>query len=80
MNPTQILQSIGSVLVGGAIFAVALATFSLAPRLDRYMELKAMDDCAQAYRMQYTDTKSNTVISQPIKDLYNECLQDKGLQ
>ena len=48
--------------------------------VEKYLEIEAYHDCAQDYRMEYTNLEDNTVISQPLAEPYEQCLEDKGLR
>lgn len=48
-------------------------------RVDRFIEIKAMDDCARASRFEQKIERQNAVASYPIEGLYNKCLKDKGI-
>ncbi len=48
-------------------------------RVDRYLQIKAMDDCARASRFEQKIERQNAVASYPIEGLYNKCLKEKGI-
>lgn len=48
-------------------------------RVDRFLNLKAMDDCARASRFEQRIDRQNAVASYPIEGLYNKCLKEKGI-
>ncbi len=78
----NVLSGVGQLLIAVAIFALAgvlagVLVMSL-PRVDRYLNLMATQDCAMSYRLEFAD-KTGTTISRPIDDLYRKCLTEKGL-
>jgi hypothetical protein len=47
-------------------------------RVDSFLRLKALDDCARASRFEQRIDKQNAVASYPITDLYKSCIREKG--
>jgi|GEM_PF-1550462 len=72
-------QIVAQLLMVGSITAFVGIVFTTLPRVDRYLILKATQDCANTYRLQFTDKSGSTTISRPIDDLYRKCLTEKGL-
>jgi len=74
---------LGQILIAIAIGVFAAVIFLTAkeylPLATRFLELKARQDCAISYRLDYTDKNANTVVSRPIDDLYTKCLTEKGI-
>lgn len=68
----QLLTGIGLIMLAGTVLIVVL-------RVDDYLTQQAIHDCAQDYRMEYVDPLTNTTVIKPIDDLYEQCLETKGL-
>lgn len=47
-------------------------------RIDKYIEIKAIDDCGKISQYQKNLTSENARVSYPIVDVYKNCLKDKG--
>ncbi|GIW62082.1 MAG: hypothetical protein KatS3mg089_0934 [Patescibacteria group bacterium] len=62
--------------IGYIIFFIAI--YSALVRVDHYLRLKAFDDCGELSRYETTD--KNSRFSYPVLDIYNQCLEDKGLK
>ena len=56
---------------------VVAALFLAVTRVDKYLKIKALDDCARISRYEVQE-KSGAKVSMPIEDLYNKCLKVKG--
>ena len=74
-----LLIGVGQILTAVAIGALVAVVFISLPRVDRYLNLMATQDCATSYRLAFTDKATTTTISRPIDDLYRKCLTEKGL-
>ena len=70
---------LSSVLIAIGLLAIAAVLYMYLPKLNRYLDLKARQDCAESYRLQYVDQKANTTVIRPVDDLYKKCLAEKGL-
>lgn len=68
----NIVLFIGIIVFAGVSF-VAYRQF------DRYLTLKAIDDCASAYEVRYSDTETNTVVSRPLEKPFRECIWQQGV-
>lgn len=75
----ETFTAIGAVLTAIALFALAGVLFSYKTEVGQFVKNQAMHDCAQDYRLQFTQPEQNTTISKPIDDLYRQCLQEKGI-
>lgn len=64
--------SVLSIFVATATFAVV--SFLALQRWDRYLNLKAMSDCATNNRLEYVDTAKNTRIFRVLDEPYKDCL------
>ena len=74
-----VLTTVGLLAVSGAIGFLAIVLGQYLPKVDKYLQLKARQDCAESYRLQFTDVKANTTVIRPVDDLYKQCLSEKGL-
>jgi hypothetical protein len=66
-----------------AIGVIAMSIFFVAfylmlTRIDTFLRLKAFDDCGKLSRYETTD--KNVRVYYPVLDIYNQCLEDKGLK
>ncbi len=68
----QFVLALALALVAGSLY------LSLS-RVDRFLNLKAQQDCATSYKLEFIDKSSNTTITRPIDDLYRKCLTEKGV-
>ncbi|HLD01383.1 MAG TPA: hypothetical protein VJC10_00760 [Patescibacteria group bacterium] len=66
---------------GLAAIAVSIVVaFFAMQRTDRYLELKAIRDCAETYRVEVADEKSGKTTIRPLEDPYRECVWNKGVK
>lgn len=72
------VEFISHFLLASSIVSIAIVGYLYQPLLKQYLELKARQDCAQSYRLEFTDS-TNTTIIRPVEDLYATCLSEKGL-
>lgn len=49
-------------------------------RLDRYMDLKAIQDCTSSYQQVITDDTTGIVKNRPLEQQARECAIQKGVQ
>jgi len=61
------------------ILAIVLAVlvFLGFTRIDQYLKLKALDDCAKEYRYEVV-TPEGGKVSYPLGNEYQKCLKEKG--
>jgi hypothetical protein len=71
-----IMQNI-ILFIGIIVFGVV--SFMAYGQVDRYLTLKAIDDCASAYEVRYSDTETNTVVSRPLEKPFRECIWQQGV-
>lgn len=48
-------------------------------RVDRFLEYKAVTDCANDYHVEMDDTRNHTKTIRPLESAYKECLWNKGI-
>lgn len=73
MNTPQ-LKDTGLVIFGILMF---VAVFMSLQRVDKYLKVKAIDDCGQVARYEYNGSDGSRSIS-PNDDVYKACMKDKG--
>lgn len=83
-NPTQdmVQHSNNIARVASLLFVLVFLFVSLLlimGRVDKFIRIKAMDDCARASRFEQKIDRQNAVASYPIEGLYNKCLKEKGI-
>ncbi len=81
-NPDMVRHSDNIARVASLLFVLIFLFVSLLlvmGRVDKFIEIKAMDDCARASRFEQKIDRQNAVASYPIEGLYNKCLKEKGL-
>lgn len=63
-------------IILAVIFALTLIVilFLLAPRFDRYLDIKAVEVCSNASSYTKQSTEEEFTAKYPIEDLYNDCL------
>jgi len=59
------------------IALVAATLFLAVTRVDKYLKIKAIDDCARITRYEVQE-KGGAKVSMPIEDLYKKCVTEKG--
>lgn len=62
------------------IIAVAIIFYLSILRIDRLLYLKAINDCANEYRIEYNDLAKNTKIIRPLEGPFRECVWNKGIK
>lgn len=72
----MVARTAGTVLM--LVFLSVALYFGLG-RIDRYLDLKARQDCAAATRYEKVDEATKTTVSYPVTDLYKQCLKEKHL-
>ena len=55
-----------------------VALILLLPRIDSYLRLKAVDDCAKISHFKKQIPEEQTEVYYPLEDAYQKCLKDKG--
>lgn len=65
--------------MGLVVLSIVLAVFAFMgmQRVDKYIKVKALNDCAQAYRYEAKIADGATV-TYPLGDEYKNCLKEKG--
>jgi len=69
-------KEIGLIVLSIVIFIVA---FMGLQRVDKFLRIKAMDDCAKSYRYEATIDGGNAKVSYVMADEYQVCLKEKGI-
>lgn len=68
--------TIGLLLIIAVVLSVG-GYFGL-QKVDKFLELKARNDCALASRYTLTIESDNVVVYYPVTDMYHTCLEEKG--
>lgn len=63
-----------------SVTILAVLWFLTLNRLDRYLDLKAIQDCAASYQLRYTNSTDGTTITRPLDEPYAQCLKEKGVE
>lgn len=73
-NTGSKLNIFGFIILAAAFLAGVFLSLN---RVDSFLKLKAMGDCALASR--YEDTpKEGVKVSYPVEEMYKNCLREKG--
>lgn len=59
------------------VVVTAVALFFAVTRVDQYLKIKAVDDCARISRYEVQE-KTGAKVSMPIEDQYKNCVKAKG--
>lgn len=76
MNQHNSIVSIGLLIV--LIGAISAGMYFGILRFDKFLELKARNDCAMVSRYTLTIESDNVVVYYPVTDIYRKCLDEKG--
>ncbi|NTU74247.1 hypothetical protein HGB07_08995 [Candidatus Roizmanbacteria bacterium] len=74
-NPVYVTTT--NVLIVMIFLAVGIYYIFL--KIDDYMHMVAINDCAKLSTFQKSNPSDNTVVSYPVPDVYQACLKDKGI-
>jgi hypothetical protein len=73
------MKTIANILIALGFFAVAGVMYLGVLEAKTFIKNQARHDCAQDYRLEYSDANTNTTVVKPIDDLYQQCLSEKSL-
>lgn len=73
------MKAIAQLITALSIFALAGVLYLGVQQAQTYVRNEARHQCAQDYRLEYTDLNTSTSVVKPIDDLYQTCLTDKGI-
>lgn len=73
-NAPVSVSTVNTVLV--LVFALIVTVLALL-HVDKFLKLKAMDDCARSSSYQ-ENLNAKAKVSYPVADVYKTCLKDKG--
>lgn len=74
-NRSNALPAIAQIIT---VIAFGVIAFFCFQRIDKYMRIKAVDDCGRVARYERTVKEEGAVVTYPLTDMYQACLQDKG--
>ena len=63
-------------LVGFILGFVSI--FLAIQRIDKYLRIKAIDECAKISRFEKQDSEQSAKIYYPLPEVYNKCIKLKG--
>lgn len=61
------------------IVVAGILAFLAIQKVDKYLILKAIHECAIDYRYEYYDEGTSTRITQPLNEMYQKCLEQKDI-
>lgn len=66
--------------IGLLIIAVTIlfSIFFLGSKIDRYLRIKAVDDCGKISQFTHKNEANSSTSTYPIVEVYENCLKDKG--
>ncbi len=67
-----------SALIAVFLVLIAVALYFAVTRVDRYLKIKAIDDCEKTSRYQTVDKQNGATTWFPVTDVYKNCLKTKG--
>ena len=70
-------STVNTIIIG---VIVLLGLFLVMLRFDRYLKIKAIDDCARISKYEKNVTEENAKVTYPLADVYQSCLKDKGIK
>lgn len=73
------MKTVAQIITALGLFAVAAVLYLGIVEAQTFIRNQALNDCAQNYRLEYTDVATNTTVIKPIDDLYKQCLTEKGV-
>lgn len=62
-----------------ALFAF-IAVVLILLRVDTYLKIKAIDDCAHISVFEQNSLEKNEITKSPVYEVYQYCLSDKGIR
>lgn len=74
-SQTKTIDKILTAIIFSAAFLVAI--YLTLGKLEKYLKIKAMHQCAQIASVSYTNDEGATV-TEPYKPVYESCLKMKG--
>lgn len=73
------MKAIAQLITAIGLLALAGVLYLGVQQAQTYVRNEARHQCAQDFRLQYTDVNTSTTVVKPIDDLYQNCLTDKGI-
>jgi len=73
---SKILATTAQVILALGVVGLALVAYRYLPLAREMVALRAQEICANTYRLEYTDTTTNTKVISPIEDKYQECVEE----
>lgn len=69
----------GTALMVAKYLLLFFALFLILQRVDTYFKNTAINDCSKIATFEKIDTTQGTKVTYPLQDIYQDCLQKKGL-
>jgi len=60
-----------------SVLLAAVILFLLVSRVDKFLKIKALDDCARITKYEVTE-QGGAKVTMPIEDAYKNCVKEKG--
>lgn len=74
------MKIIQLILIAVGIGTMAFLGYVGLQKVDRYLDMKALHECAQDYKMEITNTETNEVKIRPLEQQVKECAWQKGVR
>lgn len=74
------MKIIQLILIAIGISAISFIGYIGLQKVDRYLDMKALHECAQDYKMEITNTETNEVKIRPLEQQVKECAWQKGVR
>ena len=71
------VKDVGMVAVAIAMVVVAVMALG---RVDKYLLIKAIDDCGRTGQFNKSLPEESATITYPVGDVYQNCLKEKGYE
>lgn len=72
------MKNLGSFTVLAIIVIAFIAIYLSLIRVDKYLRIKAVDDCGKISRYEASNKDDGTKVWFPENTIYKNCLKDKG--
>ncbi len=72
---SKILAITAQVILALGVVGLALVAYLYLPLAREMVALRAQEICADTYRLEYTDTETNTKVISPNEERYQECVE-----
>lgn len=73
----QLIKPINTIVI---IITIIIITFLAVRRVDRYLDMKAVHECAQDYQQEIVDPATNIRKIRPLEQQVKDCAWQKGVR